>query len=223
MLLPFGGVAEFDEHGNRPLLEETVVILAGPLQHLWMLFFAFLLHAGSFLSDGLYEKICSFNWMILLFNCLPILPLDGGRLMLVLFAKISPYILALRRAILCSLLFLSVYALSILLIFPYHLNAWLITVFLAISLYREWKDQPYVFMRFLLERYERKGESYLFQRETNLRVRPEETVYNIVKKFQKGKRHTVILTGGQKIKEVTLLEAFFDGNSRQKPIIELLS
>ena len=32
--LPFGGVAEVDEHGNRPFREEFIVIISGPLQHL---------------------------------------------------------------------------------------------------------------------------------------------------------------------------------------------
>ena len=41
-LLPFGGVAEMDEHGNRPLKEEAIVTLAGPLQHVWMMGLAFI-------------------------------------------------------------------------------------------------------------------------------------------------------------------------------------
>ena len=41
MLLPFGGMAEVDEHGNRPLKEEAFVILAGPIQHLWLFLLPF--------------------------------------------------------------------------------------------------------------------------------------------------------------------------------------
>ncbi len=36
LLLPFGGVAEMDEHGNRPFHEELIVTLAGPFQHIFI-------------------------------------------------------------------------------------------------------------------------------------------------------------------------------------------
>ena len=43
-LLPFGGTVEVEEHGNRPLKEEFAVILAGPLQHVWLQAAAWLFH-----------------------------------------------------------------------------------------------------------------------------------------------------------------------------------
>lgn len=32
----FGGVMDTDEHGNRPLYEEALVSIAGPLQHVFI-------------------------------------------------------------------------------------------------------------------------------------------------------------------------------------------
>ena len=56
-LLPFGGVAEMDEHGNRPLKEEAIVTLAGPLQHVWMIGVALY----SFIRSTGYPRIFTSN------------------------------------------------------------------------------------------------------------------------------------------------------------------
>src|SRR5690625_4698610 len=39
-LLPFGGVLEVDDE-NPPFREELIVILAGPLQHIWLIILSF--------------------------------------------------------------------------------------------------------------------------------------------------------------------------------------
>ncbi len=79
-LLPFGGVAEMEEHGNRPLKEEAIVVLAGPLQHVWMVALAYVLFSLSLIPEDLYQLIYSYNLMIFLFNLFPVWPLDGGKL-----------------------------------------------------------------------------------------------------------------------------------------------
>ena len=33
----FGGVVEIEEHGNKSLKEELIVVIAGPIQHIWMM------------------------------------------------------------------------------------------------------------------------------------------------------------------------------------------
>jgi len=227
MLLPFGGMAEVDEHGNRPLKEEAFVILAGPIQHFWLFLLAFFLHDTSLISDGLFEKIWNYNWMILLFNCLPILPLDGGKLMLLFFANFWPYLVAMKRSLFFSLLFLLGYACSLLYVAPLHFNGWLIVGFLGFSIYNEWKEHPYIFIRFLLERYEKREERELIPTEKRIRASVDDSVSEVIKKFQRGKKHAVIVYEGRialkKLKESTLLEAFFDGNSKKRTIFDLLS
>ncbi|MGW9606378.1 site-2 protease family protein, partial [Heyndrickxia sporothermodurans] len=78
-ILPFGGVAEMDEHGNRPLKEELLVILAGPIQHVWLAIVMFVLFKMHIISISFFQTFMDYNLMILLFNLLPIWPLDGGK------------------------------------------------------------------------------------------------------------------------------------------------
>lgn len=40
-LLPFGGAVETEEYGNKSLKEDLAVVLAGPLQHVWLIGAAF--------------------------------------------------------------------------------------------------------------------------------------------------------------------------------------
>src|SRR3954453_11659306 len=74
-LLPFGGVAEMDEHGNRPLKEEAIVVLAGPLQHIWMVLAAYALFSMSLISEPFFQMFLHYNVMIFIFNLIPIWPL----------------------------------------------------------------------------------------------------------------------------------------------------
>ena len=78
-LLPFGGVAELEEHGNKSLKEELVVVIAGPIQHIWMMAIGYMLFEAGWLHAELYYFFMWNNIIILAFNLLPIWPLDGGK------------------------------------------------------------------------------------------------------------------------------------------------
>lgn len=90
-LLPFGGMAETEEYGNRPVREEFLVTINGPIQHLWLIGASFLLLKTPYWTQGDHEIFLFHNMAILLFNLLPILPLDGGRLMFSAYSYFFPF------------------------------------------------------------------------------------------------------------------------------------
>lgn len=224
VLLPFGGVAEIDEHGKRPLREEMIVILAGPLQHPWLIALAKIFLFFSWISPDTYKTFVEFNLMVLFFNCLPILPLDGGKLMYYLFSALWPFREALERAIVVSVIFLILFATLIIVIFPAHLNGWLIVCFLGYSLYREWRNRHYTFMRFLLERY---GQRPNLMKMRNVFVDKNDTINGVVQKFYRGMLHSVVVIDRgipiRTLSENACLEAFFQGNFPSQRIKHLLS
>lgn len=189
--LPFGGVAEMDEHGNRPIREEAIVIIAGPLQHVWLIGGAFILHELSLMSTDFFLLFVKYNLMVLVFNLLPIWPLDGGKLLFLLLSFIHPFVKAHQQTLILSGVSIGLFALATLIISPAHLNIWIVLSFLIISLMTEWKQRRYTFLRFLLERYYGKKNGFTSLRP--LKVDERDRVLTVLEQFQRGYKHPVIV------------------------------
>lgn len=213
-----------DEHGNRPLKEEAIVVIAGPLQHIWMVALAYVLSSMSVISGDLFRLFLNYNLMILIFNLFPVWPLDGGKLLFLLFSLKKPFPSAHRLTLTISTLALSIFSLLILIAAPLHLNVWIIIAFLYFSLYHEWKQRRFVFMRFLLERYYGKKSSlYLLK---PIQADEEELLIHVLEKFQRGCKHPIIVEadGMEKgmLDENELLHAYFTEKRLTEKISDLL-
>lgn len=152
MLWVFGGVMKTDESFYRPIKEESIVTIAGPLQHIVIFIFIYILSFYSIIPESIVQEAYYYNWMILTFNLLPISPLDGGKLLLLIQSSFLPYYTAFRWTILCSigicigiLIMQSVWL-------PFTWSAFALGCFLLLENYRAWKEQHYVLIRFLLFR-----------------------------------------------------------------------
>jgi Zn-dependent protease len=107
LLLPIGGMARLERIPEEPI-QEFLIALAGPAVTLAIAFSLYLLlsatsgvptiedvrHGGaSFLS-----QVMSINWYLLLFNFIPAIPMDGGRMLRSLLALKLGYFEATRAA-----------------------------------------------------------------------------------------------------------------------------
>jgi stage IV sporulation protein FB len=224
LLLPFGGVAEMDEHGNRPLKEEAIVVISGPLQHIWMLAVAYLLYSVSWIPKDIYQLFFHYNMMILIFNLFPVWPLDGGKLLFLLFSLQKPFPAAHQLTIVISLICISFFSLAILVTAPTHLNVWIVISYLYFSLYHEWKQRHYVFMRFLLERHYGKKEGLYFLKP--IKVKEEELIIQVLERFQRGCKHPIVIEGiGPEkgmLDENEILHAYFTEKRLTDKISDLL-
>jgi Zn-dependent protease len=102
LLLPIGGMAEFDAIPRQPR-RELLITLAGPAVN-----FAFVLALGPFLPlshllatgevpltlMGLAFGVWLMNLVMGCFNLLPVFPMDGGRILRALLATRWPYLKA---------------------------------------------------------------------------------------------------------------------------------
>ncbi|MEO2074613.1 MAG: M50 family metallopeptidase [Bacillus sp. (in: firmicutes)] len=223
-LLPFGGVAEMDEHGNRPLKEEFIVVIAGPLQHLWMVGGAYLLENFGVIPEDLFQLFISYNVMIFIFNLFPVWPLDGGKLVFLLLSLKHSFPHAHRVTLMLSIVSLGLFSFLILMIAPSHINVWVVIAFLAFSLYHEWKQRRFIFMRFLLERYYGKKSNPIAL--VPIQADEQELLIHVLEKFQRGCKHPIIVEAEGKEKgtldENELLHAYFTEKRLTDKISDLL-
>lgn len=224
-LLPFGGVAEMDEHGNRPLIEEAIVTISGPLQHLWLIGIGVFLYEHNILTDSLFQTFIQFNGMIFLFNLLPIWPLDGGKIIFLLFSLIKSFPKSHVYTLFLSLFSVLFFMVVVLVMMPSNLNAWIVISFLLFSLYYEWKQRRYIFMRFLLERYY--GKTNELRKLLPIEVSEEEPILSVLEKFRRGCKHPIIVQkkGLEKriMDENELLHAYFKEKKVSATIKDIIS
>jgi stage IV sporulation protein FB len=185
-LLPFGGVAEVEDAGNRPFHEELIVILAGPLQHIWMMLLSYALVHFSFWTSTDHHLFIWHNLMILSFNLLPVLPLDGGRLVQLGCTFYFPYAKALTYSRWVSGTCLSVLILLGVIWFPYQLNLWVVLTFLVLTNYLEWKQRHYRFIRFLMSR---QSGQYEHKSSQTVSIRDSTPLREAMKLIKRGQYH----------------------------------
>ena len=144
VLLPFGGLTIFEDSLNKPIREEMIITIMGPLFQI----------LGYYLLKCKVEEsiFFSFHYAILIFNLLPIYPLDGSRLFHLTLQRYFPFYksyqiliifsctLALFLLLLNSLIFKNGFLLITLLLLHKHI-------------YKVYKEYPFYFKKFLLERY----------------------------------------------------------------------
>lgn len=122
-ILPFGAYLSLGDFYFHDIIEEFVVVMAGPCSHLLMeLFFKTFYH-------GIYlDYLLMMNHYVFFFNLLPIYPLDGGR-MICLFLQ---SMMDLKKAFLFHLK-ISVLSLCVLTIFYIRLNTFVMICYLFVQ------------------------------------------------------------------------------------------
>ncbi|MDL4841661.1 M50 family metallopeptidase [Aquibacillus rhizosphaerae] len=184
----FGGVMETDEHATKPLKQELLITLAGPLQHVWIYGILFICSEYSLLPASVITLGLQFNSTILLFNLLPIWPLDGGKLMLLFFSCLFPYRKAHSLMIICSILFSIVSIFLFLTYFPFTLSAILLIGFIIWENRLEWKQRYYTFIRFLLKRHVEKPD---MKKVRPIVVNPDMSLMRIFSLFRRNSNHLI--------------------------------
>lgn len=136
VIMPFGGIIIFHEFINRPLKEEFIIMILGPLFQL--------INFIIFKDVTLYFNY--YNYGLFIFNMLPIYPLDGYKLYSILLNKIIPFKLTLKIMLIISFIFLILFIRKDLIYIC-------ILIFLLIGIIKEYSNIDFIYNKFLLERY----------------------------------------------------------------------
>lgn len=205
----FGGVMKTDEHGTCRLYEDILVTIAGPFQHLIIYLVLYWLQSFDIIPPAIIQTASTYNLIILIFNLLPIYPLDGGKLMFYLLSIMFPF----RKAYHFTLVFsMIIPVILIILQFVYYsftLSVILIMLFLFYENVIEWKNRFFVFRRFLLRRLEKPRGSRQLE---SFYVQNNDHVMNVFSKFKREKTYIFYVNGLPSVKRLTekeCLNAFF--------------
>lgn len=141
-IYPLGGITKLNIDLNINPIKEFVIIIFGPIfQNI-----AYLILINFF--DR--EIVLTYHLSILLFNLLPIYPLDGGKIVNLLIGKFIPYKKSLKFSIYISYIFIiSLFIKSK----NIKLNIIITITLLVILTIKEHQKIGYKYNKFILERY----------------------------------------------------------------------
>lgn len=185
-LYPFGALTIFKDHLNKPIKEEFWIVIMGPIFQ--CLFY-------QLLSSCSLPHLKNFHYGLLLFNLLPIVPLDGSKLVLLFYQRFFSYF--------SSHYFIFILSIgSIFILLPFVIKT-LISLLLVITLIPKiisfFSERYSLFSKFLLERV---LYSFNFPRRKIIDG-------NQLKKMKRDTKHLFLINNSY-VTEQRLLQKMFD-------------
>lgn len=188
VIFPFGGLTIFNQKINSSLKEEFLIALAGPLFQI--LFYQLVGNGNRLFTD--------YHYFILFFNLLPIYPLDGAKLMNIIFNKFFSF----KHSYFLTIIF-SLMSAGFIFLLLAHRRFNLIMLFsillLITKVFQYYQQLEITFHKFLFERYLYKIKYKKIKKIKGLKLN----------RMFKGKTHEFIVSKNA-IKEEEILAKMFD-------------
>ena len=134
IVLPFGGLVIFNENVDNNLNEELLITISGPLLQLIV---------TLLINNNLLNSI---SYSLLIFNLLPIVPLDGSKILNILFNKIICFRITYYLILLISIL-------TLIFIFKFNLIIILVIICLIKEIILSFVKYKYTYNKLILEKY----------------------------------------------------------------------
>ena len=172
---PFGAITLYDDKIDKPFHEELVVTIMGPLFQIVLYLFFFYLNRNYYITDYFFSLIKNYHYSILLFNLIPIIPLDGSKIINLLLNKLFSY-----RNSYILLLIISCFNLFIFIIININNTSYIIIFsFLLSELVLYYKNKEILYNRFILEKYLYKNDYKKYKK------------INSIKQMKRNKKHLI--------------------------------
>ncbi len=138
---PLGGITIFNLPLNIPLNNELLILLMGPIMQI----------IGYYILRCFFPFISIYHYTLLIFNLLPIYPLDGGKILNIVLGYQINYLKSFYMTFTVSFFVLSFLLIKI--IISFNLNLFFMIIFLFLKLIKTYQKRYWYYNRFLLERY----------------------------------------------------------------------
>lgn len=149
VIYPFGGVSKVNKKIHERIYKDILISLGGIIFQGLLIIVIYLLYKYSIIVDSTYNMYISYNKSIILFNLIPIIPLDGSKLLLSICSKYMSY-----RISYITMIFVGCVSLLLFILYNmiFKLNDIVVYLFLLVSLINCIKEYKYVKGKFYLER-----------------------------------------------------------------------
>lgn len=149
VIYPFGGVSKVNKKIHERIYKDILISLGGIIFQGLLIIVIYLLYKYSIIVDSTYNMYISYNKSIILFNLIPIIPLDGSKLLLSICSKYMSY-----RISYITMIFVGCFSLLLFILYNmiFKLNDIVVYLFLLVSLINCIKEYKYVKGKFYLER-----------------------------------------------------------------------
>ncbi len=148
VIYPFGGLTIYDTNLNLNTNKELISLFGGIFFQILFYFFIVLLYNNEFITSNVFNIVKKINFLLISFNFLPILPLDGGRFLNIILDKFLSYKLSNKITIIISIIFILIFILN-----KRTILSLLLFLFLIKEIIIEIKNLDNKFIMFLFERY----------------------------------------------------------------------
>ncbi len=149
VIYPFGGVSSVNKKIHERIYKDILISMGGIIFQGLLIIIVFLLYKNNLIMGSTYKMYLSYNVSIIIFNMIPLIPLDGSKLVLALLSKYFSYRISYIMMIIFSFISLICFIFYNMI---YKLNDIVIYIFLILNIFRCIKDFKYVRNKFYLER-----------------------------------------------------------------------
>lgn len=150
-IYPYGGITKLNIPINTPIIKELTVAISGLIFQIIYYTVVIILSKEGIIRPYITNLFTTYHYSILVFNILPIHPLDGSKIITLILSKILPYKLTNYLNIIISLI--TIIILLKINYYKFNYTTILIISVIANNIINYYKDLNYLFNKFLLERY----------------------------------------------------------------------
>lgn len=151
IIFPYGGFTKFDTIINTSIYKDLVVAISGVIVQSFYFFIIFLLYRSNVIRGYIYNLFCLYHKSMIIFNLLPIIPLDGAKIFNLLLSKYFNFNLANKLTVFVSLCSIVIFLFSN--VYEKNYSIILVIGILMQNIYKFYSEISYIYNRFLVERY----------------------------------------------------------------------
>ena len=198
IIYPYGGLIKLDTIINTNIYKDLLVAVSGLLMQSLYFYIIFFLYREGIIREYIYNLFFLYHKSMFLFNILPIIPLDGSKIINLILSKYINFNLANKLTVIIS--FITIIILLVTNLYEYNYSLLLTIGVLLQNIYNFYRDISYVYNKFMLERY-----LYNINYKDKIIIKDKNKMY-------KNKTHLFNING-KVLKEKDYLHYFFKKNS----------